>query len=867
MRLSSIVRLYRVRLRARVTQELFAVLGIAIGVALLYASQVANTSLDSSVERLTSGIVGHMRFQIAARDSHGFDEEMLSKVARLRGVQAVAPVLEQSANLVGPSGERSVDMVGTDPRLARLGGSIARRLSGIALARADVFTLPASIAQDIGVASVRPVTVQIGAGESKALLAPQLLAGGTGALGDSPIALAPLRTVQRLAGLPNRLTSVYVRSPPRLDRIVRAELSRLAAGRLNVSPARITTTLFRRAAGPVDQSTGLFSALSALVGFLFAFNALMLTVPQRRSLIEDLRLDGYTRRMIVQVLTLDALVLGVIASALGLLLGELLSVALFSSSPGYLSFAFPIGAERIVTWESVAFAVLGGMLAAGAGVLVPLQAAIAERPVRLPQTPVARMRARSGVLLLGGSGAFLAGTTLILLAAPQAAIVGVVSLTAALLLCLPALLDLAVRGGERVQHLMSGAASYLALIELRSRAHRARSLAIAATGAIAVFGSVSIQGARGNLKRGLDASARGIDSGAGVWITPRGSSNSFATTPFRDVYGAALSRLPGVREVTLYRGSFLDWGSRRVWVLAPPRTDLEPVADSQIVSGGTAQAEERLRAEGWVVLSRAIAAEHHLRVGQAFTLPSPQPIRMRVAALSTNLGWPPGALVLNADDYARAWGSADPSAYQLQLAPGASPAAVSRAAARALEHTSTTAGGPVRNAGSMLGLLRASRTQGAPTALRAESVGHRERRHEAQAAQGLSRLTEIRSLVLIAAVLAMAAAMGAMIWQRRARLADMKVDGFSRLVLWRALLWESAILLGVGCALGAVFGLYGQLLLTRALSVVNGFPVIEASPLPAALGSFALITAVAVAIVALPGYLAARVRPSVGMQE
>jgi putative ABC transport system permease protein len=866
MRLSSIVRLYRVRLRARLTQELFAVLGIAIGVALLYASQVANTSLDSSVERLTTGIVGHMRFQIAARDSHGFDESISSEVARLRGVQAVAPVLEQSANLIGPSGERSVDLVGTDPRLARLGGSIARHLSDVPLTGAEVFTLPASIAQDIGVGSIRPVTVQIGSGESKALLAPQLLAGGTGSLGDSPIALAPLHTVQRLAGLPNRLTSVYVRSPPRLDRSVRAELNKLAAGRLSVRPADITTTLFRRAAGPVDQSTGLFSALSALVGFLFAFNALMLTVPQRRSLIEDLRLDGYTRRMIVQILTLDALVLGVIAAALGLLLGELLSVALFSSNPGYLSFAFPIGAERIVTWKSIAFAVLGGMLAAGAGVLVPLQSAIAERPVRVAQTSVVSSRGRSG-LLLAASGAFLAGTTIILLAAPQAAIVGVVSLTTALLLCLPALLDIAVRGGERVQRLMSGTASYLALIELRSRAHRARSLAIAATGAIAVFGSVSIQGARGNLKRGLDASARGIDSGAGVWITPRGASNSFATTPFRDVYSSVLAGLPGVREVTLYRGSFLDWGSRRVWVLAPPRTDPEPVADSQIVTGGSGRADARLHAEGWVVLSRAIAAEHHLQVGETFTLPSPQPMRMRVAALSTNLGWPPGALVLNADDYARAWGSADPSAYQLQLAPGASPAAVSRAARKALERGSSAAGAPVRNIASTLGALSVTRKAGAPSALHVETVESRERLHEAQAAQGLSRLTQIRSLVLIAAVLAMAAAMGAMIWQRRARLADMKVDGFGRLVLWRALLWESAILLGVGCALGAVFGLYGQLLLTRALSVVNGFPVIEASPLPAALGSFALITAVAVAIVALPGYLAARVRPTIGLQE
>jgi putative ABC transport system permease protein len=871
MRLSSIMRLYRVRLRARLTQEAFAVLGIAIGVSLLYASQVANTSLDSSVQRLTSGIVGHMRFQVSSRDSHGFDQSMLQRIASLHGVQATVPVLEANANLLGPSGERSVDLVGTDLRLARLGGGIARHLGAVPLSGARVLTLPGSVATDIGVDSIRPVTVQIGAGQSRALLVPQFIAAGSDSLGQSPIALASLRTVQMLAGLPERLTSVYVRSARGLDRTVQAELTRLAGGRLNVRSADVAVTLFRRAAGPVDQSTGLFSALSALVGFLFAFNALMLTVPQRRSLIEDLRLDGYTRSMIVQVLGLDALVLGVIASALGLLLGEILSVALFSTSPGYLSFAFPIGAERVVTFRSVAFAVLGGLVAATAGVLVPLQAAIAERPVRVAPAPVPRARARSRTLL-AVSGACLVGTTAILLQAPQAAIVGIVSLTAALLLCLPALLGLAVRGGERLQRTIGGAASYLAVIELRSRTHRARSLAIAATGAIAVFGSVSIQGARGNLQRGLDASARGIDSGGAVWITPRAASNSFATTPFRDLYRPALARLQGVRSVGLYRGSFLDWGSRRVWVLAPPRSNPEPIAGSQIVAGSDAQAESRLHGEGWIVLSRAIAVEHHLRIGQVFTLPSPRPLRMRVAALGTNLGWPPGAAVLNAEDYARAWGSADPSAYQLQLVPGASPAEVRRAAGRLLQRAPVSAGSgallvPSAANGAGAGGTGPAGEPGAPPPLLAQTMAQRERMHESQAAQGLARLTQIRSLVLIAAVLAMAAAMGAMIWQRRARLADMKVDGFSRLVLWRALLWESAILLGVGCALGAAFGLYGELLLTRALSVVYGFPVIEVSPLPAALGSFALITAVAVSIVALPGYLAARVPATVGLQE
>ncbi len=839
MKLSSILRLYRVRLRARLTQELFAVLGIAIGVALLFASQVANTSLDGSVQRLTDGIVGQMRFQIAARDSAGFDQRLLTEVKRLPGVQVTAPVIEQNANVIGPRGEQSVDLVGTDPRLARQGGSIARHVRNVSLGGGlRAFTLPAPIAEKIGVSSIRSVRLQIGSKTVRALLVPQLLGPVTGTLGASPIALAPLRVVQRIAGMDGRLTSIYVRCAPSEQAAVRAGLLRLAAGRLNVRPADITTKLFRRAAGPVDQSTALFSALSALVGFLFAFNALMLTVPQRRGLIEDLRLDGYTRRMIVQILLLDALVLGVLASVLGLVLGEVLSVALFSSSPGYLSFAFPIGSERVVTWWSVALALLGGLLAAVTGVLVPLRAAIGERTAAAARA-TQPLYGRSGWLLAAAS-ICLAATTAILLAATQAAIVAVVSLTVALLACLPALLDVAVRASGRLQGALTGAASYLALIELRSRSNRARSLAIAATGAVAVFGSVSIQGARGNLQRGLDASARGIDSGADIWVTPAAASNSFATTSFEDSASLALSALHGVRAVRLYRGSFLDWQDRRTWVLAPPRSDPRPVAASQIVEGSVALANARVRGHGWVVVSRAIASEHHLHIGQSFTLPSTRPTVLRVAALSTNLGWPPGALILNADDYARAWGTGEPSAYQVQLAAGASPAAVSREVRAAL---------------------------GPGTGLQVQTQVQRERLHYAQAAQGLSRLTQIRTLVLIAAVLAMAAAMGAMIWQRRARLADMKVDGFARIVLWRALLWESVILLGAGCSIGALFGLYGQLVLSRALSRVNGFPVIESSPLPAAVGSFALITVVAVAIVAVPGYAAARVRPSVGLQE
>jgi hypothetical protein len=54
MRPSGLWRLYRRRLRARLVQELLAVLGIAGGVALVFAAIVAATSLTGSIQQLTA---------------------------------------------------------------------------------------------------------------------------------------------------------------------------------------------------------------------------------------------------------------------------------------------------------------------------------------------------------------------------------------------------------------------------------------------------------------------------------------------------------------------------------------------------------------------------------------------------------------------------------------------------------------------------------------------------------------------------------------------------------------------------------------------------------------------------------------------
>jgi putative ABC transport system permease protein len=839
----NLLHLYRVRLRARALQEGFAIVGIAAGVALLFASQVATQSLSSSVAQLSRGIVGNASLQLLARDPHGFPEGILSRVRAVHGVRAAAPLAEANANAIGPHGSESVELVGADSSLARLGGSLLRHTTINSFAGVEVVALPAPLARTLGVTKFgQEATFQLNGRVAEAALYEQLHSKQIGPLVGSPIAITTLALAQEMSGTRGRLSRILIEPAPGREAQVRAALVRLAGGRLNVEPADYDATLFTRAASATNQSTTLFAVISALVGFLFAFNAMLLTVPQRRRLIADLRRDGYPPASVIAVLLLDAVVLGALACALGLVLGQELSLHLFGSNPGYLSSAFAVGSQRVVSVQSVLVAVAGGMLAACVAVLSPLREILSRRPP--PVSAPGDLSGTQGGLHLGRlalGGLFcLAAATAILLAAPKLAVLGMVFLIVALLLVLPVPLAGALALVRRLAPAIVSAVPHVAVMELR--AGRTRALAISATGAIAVFGAVSIQAAHGDLLHGLENAAHDMNAFTDVWVSPAGSYNLLQTAPFTPSPSqeAALRRLPGVRTVRLYRGGLLDWGERRIWVIAPPRVSEPLLPASQIVEGSLAQATARVRGGGWAVLSQAIAEEHHLHIGSTFVLPSPDPAPMRVAALSTNIGWAPGAIVMNADDYARAWGSTDASAYNVLLDPGVPAARARREIKAAL--------------GSRSGLAVQTAQQ------------HAERQNTLSR-QGLTRLAQIATLILIVAILAMAAAMANMVWQRRPRLAKLKLEGFPALELWRTILSESVLLVGVGACSGAVFGLYGQQLLDRALANVIGFPVVYSFGALTAVTSLALVTLASVLVVALPGYLATEVPPAVALQD
>jgi putative ABC transport system permease protein len=827
-----------VRLRARLLQECFAVVGIAAGVALLFASQIASTSLSSSVGKLNAGIVGGAKLQLTARSAEGMPEKLLSQVRGIEGVKVAAPLLEVEAKASGPQGSESVELVGADPSLVKLKGSLVKQTKLNPFGGFLAVVLPSPVAKKIGVTKFgKEVHFKVAGHSSEASLYGQLKAKQIGPLITSPIAVTTLSAAQEMAGYGKTISRILIEPEPGRTASVRAALKKLAAGRLGINPANYDEELFSVAAEATNQSTQLFAVISALVGFLFAFNAMLLTVPQRRRLIADLRRDGYTPQAVIAVLLLDAVILGIFACAVGLVLGDELSIHLLHSTPGYLTSAFAIGSSRIVSWQSIAIAAGGGMLAACVAVLSPFKDIVSKDPLAAIATKEGGGLRRMGAIALGGL-LMLGASIAILLAAPQEAVLGMVLLTVSMLMLLPVPLGLALAGVKKLAPSIVSAVPHVAVMELR--AGYARALAITATGAIAVFGSVAIQAAHGDLLHGLDNAARETNAATDLWVAPAGSYNRLFTAPFKPSKLQQLREVEGVKAVRLYRGGLLNIGNRRIWVIAPPVAAKPLVPKTQLLQGNAAEVARRLREGGWAVLSKAIADQLHLSVGQSFTLPSPQPTRFKVAGISTNIGWAPGAVILNATDYQQAWGNENISAYNVLLDKGASIKTVTDGIQVALGHG---------------------------TGLAVQSAKKRASELRSVSRQGLERLAEIATLILVAAVLAMAAAMGAMIWQRRPRLAKLKLEGFSPAELWRTVVVESLILLGAGCISGALFGLLGQQLLDRALANVINYPVVYSVDALTALVSLALVTAAAVAIISAPGWFAARVPAGLALQD
>jgi putative ABC transport system permease protein len=843
-----LVYFYRRRLRAHGVQELLAGVGIAAAVALVLAAGITQGSITASTRQVLRAVIGPANLQLRARGAEGFDEAALTQVERIPGVQRAAPLLERSLRAIGPHGRSAnIYVAGTDTSLAVLDG-LLHTIPLNALATGTIGLSGAS-ARAIGLGDERSagesVTLLVGGARRPTSVSAVLGGASIGVLARAPVGVMQLASMQALLGQPGRVTRILVQAAPGQLARVRSGLEAIAGGRLIVSGGEEDVALLEQALRPSGQASELFAVIGALLGCLFAFNAILLTVPERRQAIADLRLSGTRRSAIVQLSLFQALCLGVAASGAGLAAGYALSRWALHESTGYLAGAFTLAGGTVIEAHSLVVAGVGGVLVTCLASALPLADLRPGRPrdaiyVR-PGVPGNAVGARVRRRLLAAALGLLALASALYAALPSRALLASVALALATVLAVPFAFA-AVLAGARALSARAPRLATLALALGGVRGTTVRALALSATGAVALFGGVALGGARANLLAGVRGFAHSYAADAPIWVGEAGDNQ--ATQQLAGDGGQAqIARVAGVASVARFQGAFLAYGPRRVWVIARPAGGARNVLATQTIGGAQAGAlaGERLAQGGWIALSQQIAAEHHAHVGGTLTLPTPAgEVAYRVAALTTNLAWSPGVVFTSDSDFARAWGTTAPSALAVRPAPGASSDGV---------------------------IARIKAALGPGSGLEVASAATREASIDALTSEGLSQLGVISTLMLVVAIMALAAALASSINQRRGALAGLRLAGAAPARLRRIMLVEASLMLGAGCLTGALAGVYGQFVIDAYLRHVTGFPVADAGAGVRPIEILALVLAAALAAVAIPAWLASRVAPALALAE
>ncbi len=843
LRVSVLFGMYWERLRRNARSELLAGAGIAVGVALVFGVLVANTSIVGSVRESLHDVNGSASLELAARAPQGFSETLAKRAGHVPGVQDSAFLLRQNAIIRGPAGERAVQLDGVTAGIVGMEGAATQNLGSGALLIAGGIGLPSGVAQAIGARPESTARLLVD-GYARTVRVRAVLGEGTiGALASSGVTVVLLPYAQTLTGQTGRVTNVLIRTQPGKTRQVATELRALAGNRLDVVPADNELQLVEGAAAPTTQSTALFVAISVMVGLLLAFNAMLLIAPERRRTIADLRVQGFDSKQVLVILAFQAGLLGIAASLVGILVGYVLAHTLFHEVPDYIAIAFPASGHQTVHVSEVLIALGCGVLAALLASMAPIFDLRSSEPVDAvlhkpgePGQNITPQTARRAALL---GVALIAVVTVSVLVDSGLTAGGGVLLAAAALCFIP----LAFRAASWLMRYIGreyhGGMLAVAVIELDSTA--IRSAALAGIAALAIYGSIAVGGARHDLIQGVDQFTQQTYQYAPIWVFGN-DKNPFITDGFQAGGAvAAIAHTPGVASVSVYQGSYLADGSRLLWIRARPLNSPAFLPSSQLLQGNLAHASTLLNHGDWTAVSNAFADEHHLHIGDTFTLPTPAgTARFAVAAITTNLGWPPGAITLNTTDYRRWWNTTDPTALAVDLKPGVSLGAGKRAV---------------------------SATLGAQSGLQVLTVHERIGYLDRVATQGLQSLSEISTLLLLTAALALAATFSTAIYQRRARLAALKADGFDRRQLWRGLLLESGVILAIGCLDGVVLGVYGHTLADRYLRLGTGFPAPFSLGVPQAILTLLVVVGIALVVIALPGYSAAGIDTHVSLQE
>ena len=418
----------------RKLRTILTAFAIVLGVATVSGTYVLTDSIDkafgsiftTSRQGSDAVISGKSAFDVNSDNgaqAPTFDESLLAKVRALPGVDVADGAVNGTAQLIGKDGKAVV--YGGAPNL---GFSIARGdspFNPLTLIKGrwphgDEVVIDKSVAhkehfavgQTIGVEAEGPVRHLRVAGIVKF--------GSVSTIGGATLAGFDLPTAQKLFAKPGQLDEIAVKAKPNVST---DEL--LAQIRGILPPATQVRTGQQQAH---EDSKGTNSFISFLQKFLLGFggvalfvgsfviaNSLSITIAQRTRELATLRMIGASRRQVLRSILLEALVIGVLASVVGLFAGLGLAVGLFKLFDA-VGFTLP---NNGLTFETrtvvvsllvgIVVTLLASMRPAFRATRVPPISAVREGAT-LPESRFARFRLPAAILLAAiGFGSLLWG--------------------------------------------------------------------------------------------------------------------------------------------------------------------------------------------------------------------------------------------------------------------------------------------------------------------------------------------------------------------------------------------------------------------------------------------------------------------------
>ena len=653
------------------------VLGVALGVAVVIAIDLANTSAKRGFARSTEAVTGRATHQVLGGPG-GLPQDVFRRLRVEAGLRETTPVVDGYATALDldrqPLHLLGLDPLSDAPFRDHLGGS---KLAEPGFARVFVdpkaVVIGSALASRYGLVLGSPLRLQVQdrletlevAGIAHAASAEESAALET-------VALLDIGAAQRLLGMGDRVSRVDVIA-------TEAEIARIVP----LLPAGARVVPASEQASTVGQLTDAFqlnltalSLLALVVGMFLIYNTVLFGVVQRRPVIGTLRLLGATGGQVFALVLLETAAASAVGTILGIGLGWLLgqgAVRLVTQTINDLYYVLSVTGAPL-TGVTVVKAVVLGL---GAGVLsavAPALEAARVEPVEALRRSSYEGRVRRLLPRVGAAGAVVAGLGGLLLALADrsllASFAGLFAIVLGFALVAPlatvAAMTLATPLAGRFAGTLGRLATRTVVRSVSRTGVAVAALAVAVSVAIGV--GLMIGSFRSTVENWLDLTLR-----ADVFIAApsAGGARSFPTLS-PDV-PAKVAAIPGVAWVETFRSVRVasPLGEVNLGVADPRRA--RDTRLYRFAEGDPGQAWDAVKA-GAVIVTEPFAFRHRLPVhGASVTLVTDRgPHTFPVAGVFYDYATEQGTVFLARNVYERYWDDRGVTSVGAHLAPGAS---------------------------------------------------------------------------------------------------------------------------------------------------------------------------------------------------